>query len=89
MAIEGVGLIAIGAGLAVGLSALAAGIALFQKVADAKIVSDIIDIYPEKPTLTTITLSEEKISTVVGVPIPLKKSVEILTNLGFALAISL
>ncbi len=63
--------------------AFAAGIKLFEKLAGGKIVSNIIDIYPQKPTETKITISEEKINRVVGVQIPLKQSIEILTKLGF------
>jgi phenylalanyl-tRNA synthetase beta chain len=63
--------------------ALARGIELFEKLADGKIISDIIDLYPHQPKETTITLSEEKINTVVGIVIPLKKSQQILTSLGF------
>ena len=63
--------------------ALARGIELFEKLADGKIISDVIDFYPHQPKETTITLSEEKINTVVGIAIPLNKSKQILTSLGF------
>jgi len=63
--------------------ALARGIELFQRLADGKIVSEIIDLYPHSPKETIITLSEEKINNVVGVTIPLTKSKQILTSLGF------
>jgi phenylalanyl-tRNA synthetase beta chain len=59
------------------------GIKLFQKVADAKIVSNIIDLYPEKPKSNVIKVTEEKINQVVGIQIPLKQSIDILTKLGF------
>lgn len=59
------------------------GIKLFQKIADAKIVSDIIDIYHEKPKANVISVTEQKINQVVGIQIPLKQSAEILTKLGF------
>lgn len=62
--------------------AFAAGIKLFEKIADAKIISNIIEEYPSKPKETTITVTEEKINTVVGVKISLEKSIEILTKLG-------
>ncbi len=64
--------------------AFAAGIKLFEKLAGGKIVSNIIDVYPDKPKETKITISEEKINRVVGVTIPLKQSIEILTKLGFS-----
>lgn len=63
--------------------ALAAGIALFQKIANGKIISNIIDMYPNPPKATKLTLSEKKLHTVAGVEIPLKTAVEILTKLGF------
>lgn len=63
--------------------ALIRGIELFEKLANGKIVSKIIDLYPNKPRETIITLSEKKINDVVGVSIPLKKSIDILTRLGF------
>lgn len=64
--------------------AMAAGIKLFEKLANGKVISNIIDEYPVKPTESTITVTEEKINAVVGVTIPLKTSVEILTKLGFS-----
>ncbi len=63
--------------------ALARGIELFVSLADGKIISDIIDLYPHQPKETTIILSEEKINTIVGIAIPLSKSKQILTSLGF------
>ena len=65
------------------IDALARGIELFQTLAQGEIISDIIDKYPNPPKKTFIKLSEEKINTVVGITIPLKKSIEILTSLGF------
>ncbi len=65
------------------IDALARGIELFQNLAQGEIISDIIDKYPNPPKKTFIKLSEEKINTVVGITIPLKKSIEILTSLGF------
>ncbi len=65
------------------MTALLAGIDLFCKIADAKVTSEIIDIYPNKPKSTTITTTEEKINSVVGIKIPLDTSVEILKSLGF------
>jgi len=65
------------------LDALARGIELFQTVANGEIISDIIDKYPNKTRETIIELSEEKINKVVGIEIPLQKSITILTSLGF------
>jgi len=63
--------------------ALARGIELFQKLADGKIASEIYDIYPKKPKETIISISKDKINSVIGVEIPLQKSTEILRSLGF------
>jgi phenylalanyl-tRNA synthetase beta chain len=59
------------------------GIRLFKEIADGKIVSEIIDVYPNKWTPTKVTVTEEKINDVIGITIPLKKSAEILEKLGF------
>lgn len=69
------------------LDALHYGIQLFEEVADGKVISEIIDIYPKKPTERTVSVSEEKINTVVGVNIPLKTSEKILRSLGFTVDI--
>lgn len=63
-------------------TALLYGIKLFQEVAGGKVISDIIDIYPNKPKKVIISITEEKINNVIGVQIPLKKSVAILEGLG-------
>ena len=65
------------------IDALARGIELFQTLANGEIISDIIDKYPNKPRETVIKLSEEKITKVAGIAIPLQKSITILTSLGF------
>ncbi len=66
------------------MDALLYGISLFEKYADGKVVSDIIDIYPNKPKVKTITVSQEKINTVMGITLPLQKAQTILEKLGFA-----
>ncbi len=60
------------------------GIELFEKIADGKVLSHITDIYPNKVKAKPITVSEEKIKSVIGVPIPLHKAKDMLENLGFA-----
>lgn len=64
--------------------ALLFGIQLYKELADGKIVSEIIDIYPNKPKDKTITVTEEKINTVIGISIPLTKAEQILRSLGFS-----
>lgn len=63
--------------------ALYKGIELFKKIADAKLVSNIIDIYPNKPKIKQVTVSLDKINRIIGVNVPAKTSVEILNKLGF------
>jgi len=63
--------------------AFARGIELFQTLANGEIISEIIDEYPNQPKETVITLSEEKINTVIGIDLPLQKSADILVSLGF------
>lgn len=61
--------------------ALFFGINLYQRTADAKIISDIIDIYPKTPEKKTIPLSTDKIQKIIGVDIPVEKSIHILESL--------
>jgi phenylalanyl-tRNA synthetase beta chain len=63
------------------------GIELFKEVAHAKAVSPIIDIYPKKAVPIEIQTSKSFIDSKVGVEIPLKTIVSILTNLEFAVKI--
>jgi phenylalanyl-tRNA synthetase beta chain len=65
-------------------NALARGIELFEKLANGKIISEIIDLYPHPPKESIITLFGEKINNIVGIDIPLSKSKQILTSLGFS-----
>lgn len=63
--------------------ALLRGIELYKALADAKILSDIIDIYPDKVNSKTVTVSHEKIEKLIGIPIPVKEVGNILSKLGF------
>lgn len=65
------------------MTALNYGIELFKKVADGIIASSIIDIYPKTVKTKTITVSKEKIDSVLGISIPLQIDVQILASLGF------
>ena len=47
--------------------ALFYGIELFEKIAEGKIVSDIIDIYPNKVKEKSVEVSLEKINKIIGV----------------------
>lgn len=63
--------------------ALGYGIKLYEKLAKGKLISNIIDIYPNKVKTKDIQISEKKINSVIGIDIPIKKSSEILSDLGF------
>lgn len=65
------------------MDALLYGISLYEKIADGKVVSDIIDIYPKSPKEKIIHVSQDKIHRVIGVEIPLDRAQKILKNLGF------
>jgi phenylalanyl-tRNA synthetase beta chain len=65
------------------MTALLRGIDLYKELAEGVVISDIIDIYPNKYKPKTITISQEKINTVIGVEIKLSKASELLTKLGF------
>jgi phenylalanyl-tRNA synthetase beta chain len=65
------------------MDALLYGISLYEKYAQGKVVSDIIDIYPHKPFAKKISVTKEKIDTVLGVPLALAQAKAILENLGF------
>jgi len=63
--------------------ALLRGIELFSEVADAVVVSPIIDIYPKKQKSICITTTKSFIDRKIGVEIPITTIVSILTNLDF------
>lgn len=64
-------------------TALLRGIELFKKLAGGKLISEILDIYPNPVKIPPITINENKIQQVIGIPIPMKTSELILLNLGF------
>lgn len=59
------------------------GVELYQKIANGKVVSKTVDIYPNKVRTHLIKVHANKINEVVGVKIPLAKSTQILEGLGF------
>lgn len=67
--------------------ALLYGVKLYEKIADGKVISDIIDIYPNKPKQKTISISQEKINQAIGITLPIEKSEEILSLLGFGVTV--
>ena len=60
-------------------------IQLFEELAEAKIASKLIDIYHEPKKNKSVSIEESDIGKLMGIKIPKKESVEILSNLGFKL----
>lgn len=67
------------------LPTLLRGIELLEKYAKGKVVSEIIDIYPNKPQQKSVIVPFEKIASLIGITIPEKTVVSILENLGFSI----
>lgn len=63
--------------------ALYRGIELYHNLASGKLLAKIEDIYPNKPKLRQIAVNKQKINQVIGIEIPVKTSIHILTALGF------
>jgi len=59
------------------------GVELYKQIAKGKVVTKTLDIYPNKSKTHNIKVDLEKINSLIGVEIPVKKSEEILTSLGF------
>jgi len=64
------------------LDALKYGVQLYKEIADAKVISDVIDIYPKKFTAKTIDIEKEKFSKIIGVKIENEVIKKILESLG-------
>lgn len=69
------------------MDALVYGIRLFEKIANGKQVSEILDIYPNKPKIETIEISFEKINKILGININPEKTAKYLAGLGFKTSI--
>jgi len=67
----------------IAMDALLFGISLFKNNADAKNISSILDIYPNKQITRIIPVSIRRINTLVGVNIDIRKSQKALEALGF------
>jgi phenylalanyl-tRNA synthetase beta chain len=70
------------------MDALLYGISLYKRHAKGKILSEIIDIYPNKPTVQTVSMTEEKLQSVIGVPVGIKHAAKMLSDLGFAVKVT-
>jgi len=67
-----------------GETALLKGIELFEKVCKAKAKGPIIDIFPGKPAVKTVTLPHDLIENKLGISLQKKKISKILTSLEFS-----
>lgn len=65
------------------LPTLLRGVELLKQNANAKVISPVIDIYPNKPKTKSVLLPLEKIDELIGVKIPTSTVTAILKNLGF------
>lgn len=59
------------------------GVELFKEIANGKVVSKVLDIYPNKSKTHEINVSLSKINSLIGVDFPASKSEAILKSLGF------
>jgi phenylalanyl-tRNA synthetase beta chain len=64
-------------------TALQYGIKLYEELADGRVVSEPIDLYPNKIVVKTIIVSHQQIQTVMGVPISLQEAQAVLQRLDF------
>src|SRR3989344_4405837 len=72
-----------GADPEIAYGAVLRGVELLEEIADGKMISEVLDIYPNKPKSISVTISEQKINAIVGTDIPLKTSKKIFEDLGF------
>lgn len=66
------------------MEALLRGVELYKEIANAKIISNILDVYPHQSKKNVVKVTNVKIQQIIGVPIPIKQSITILESLGFA-----
>lgn len=65
------------------MNALLYGVSQYQKLAGGKLLSKIIDIYPNKPKEKTVSVNHETINRMLGVDLPITKASDMLKKLGF------
>lgn len=67
--------------------ALSRAVYLAKLTADAKIASELVDIYKQKPEIKRLKLSYDKLNGYLGISLEVQKAAKILTDLGFKVAI--
>lgn len=65
------------------MDALLYGIAQYKELAEGQILSDIIDMYPAPYKKKIVSVTEQLIQRIMGIPLSLQKSAAILEKLGF------
>lgn len=68
--------------------ALNFGIELYKKIADGKVISKTLNIYPGKPKEKHIEVSLDKVDKIIGTPIEIKSLTHSLERLGFKINLS-
>ena len=63
------------------------GVQLYGEIAQGKVISKVLDLYPNKSATHTIKISNKKISKIIGVNLDIRKSVDILKSLDFRVKI--
>ena len=63
--------------------ALYRGVELYHEFANGKLLAKVADVYPNKPKPIKIAVQKQKINNVIGVEIPIKTSINVLSALGF------
>lgn len=66
--------------------ALLRGIELYEQIANAKVISQIYDLYPNKPIIKKVEVSCNRVSKVLGIQIAESQIKDILSKLGFYVA---
>lgn len=67
--------------------ALYRGIALYETLAQGKVVSEIIDIYPHPYEAKTVSVTHGQIEQLIGIKLPFEKVISMLEILGFGVTI--
>lgn len=70
------------------LPTLSRAVYLAKNIADAKIISELVDIYGKKQTKTKVRLNLSKLNKYLGVEIGAQKAISVLENLGFAVVVN-
>lgn len=70
------------------IQALNYGIELYQKIANGKVLSKTLDIYPNRPKPKSIDIFLEKINKIIGIDLNIRKLIHSLERLGFKINVS-